>query len=216
MSSTDPGTMCPPSTVPTTVPTAAATARTRRRRSGFAALVLPLAALSLTLSACASGEPAAEPTDQETTVQSATPQPSPSSAPASPTPPPASAPASASASASASAPASNALLTISIKQDAAAEPAQYVLECIDGAPGPATTLPGADAACARLSELGAQFFTARPNKDVICTQQYGGPQTASITGEIDGTSVLAAFALTDGCEISRWNSVRDILGAPGT
>jgi hypothetical protein len=92
---------------------------------------------------------------------------------------------------------------------------QYVLECVDGIPGPASTLPNAAAACARLGEVGAQFFTARPNKDVICTQQYGGPQTASITGDIDGTSVVAAFALTDGCEISRWDRVKDILGTPG-
>ncbi|MCU1633969.1 MAG: serine protease inhibitor [Micrococcaceae bacterium] len=179
-------------------------------------LALPLAALSLALSACTQGGPAAEPTEQETTVQSSTPEPSPAPSPtangpsASPSPTPvptAAAPPAASAG--------SALLTISVKQDAAAEPVQYILECVDGAPGPASTLPNAEAACAALARLGTGFFTARPNKDVICTQQYGGPQTASITGDLNGTSVLAAFALTDGCEISRWDRVRDILGTPG-
>ena len=136
------------------------------------------------------------------------------------TPDPSSAPtATADSSPTASAPpaasATSAALTITVRQDAAAEPVQYVLECVDGAPGPASTLPGAEAACAAVAKLGAEFFTARPNKDIICTQQYGGPQTASISGEINGTPVLAAFALTDGCEISRWDRVRDILGAPG-
>lgn len=190
-------------------------------------LVPPLVALSLALTACSQGGPAAEPTQQETTVQSATPPPSPSSGAPEPTPAP-SGPATGptegttsptegttSPTAEPAASGANARLTISFRQDATAEPVQYVLECVDGAPGPASTLPNAEAACSRLGELGAKFFTARPNKDVICTQQYGGPQTASITGDIDGTSVLAAFALTDGCEISRWDRVKDILGTPG-
>ena len=68
---------------------------------------------------------------------------------------------------------------------------------------------------ATLTRLGTSFFTARPDKDVICTQQYGGPQTASITGELNGTPVVGSFSLTDGCQISRWNSATDLLGAPG-
>ncbi|MFJ6003005.1 serine protease inhibitor [Arthrobacter sp. NPDC092385] len=178
-----------------------------RSRRAAMAVGLPLAVLSLALSACAQGGPAAEPTEQETAVQSSTPDPSSAPPPTAGSSPTASDPSAASAT--------NAALTITIKQDAAAEPVQYVLECVDGAPGPASTLPGAEAACTAVAKLGAGFFTARPDKDIICTQQYGGPQTASISGEIDGTTVLAAFALTDGCEISRWDRVRDILGAPG-
>ncbi|MBG6224988.1 hypothetical protein IWX63_001553 [Arthrobacter sp. CAN_A2] len=182
-------------------------------------VLLPLVALSLALSACTQGPPA-EPDEQETAVQSSTPAPDDSAAP-SPAPGPAtSAPPAASTPPATSAPSgpsasTNAMLTISIRQDDASDPVQYVLECVDGTPGPATTLPDADAACATLTRIGTAFFTARPNKDVVCTQQSGGPQTASITGELDGTSVLASFALTDGCQISRWNSVKDLLGAPG-
>lgn len=155
-------------------------------------------------------------------MQSSTPQPSPTGTPTadgSPTPPAPSATPPATPTDAPSTPAAagdNALLTISLQQDAGAEPVQYVLECVDGAPGPASTLPGAEAACAALARLGTAFFTAQPNKDVMCTQQYAGPQTASITGDFNGTSVLASFALTDGCEISRWDRARDLLGAPGT
>ncbi len=191
-------------------------------------LVLPLAALSLVLSACApsgpgaetSAAPSTESTGTEITVQPSSPasdDPT-SAAPTSPSADPTASPTADSTpqpTASTAASADAALLTISIQQDASAEPMQYVLECVDGAPGPASTLPGSEAACARLVELGTDFFTARPEKDIICTQQYGGPQTASITGDFNGTSVLASFALTDGCEISRWKKVQDILGAPG-
>ncbi len=180
-------------------------------------LALPFAALSLALSACAPSEPTTGPTDQETAMQS----PTPSSAPSASGAPSGSASAAPSAPPSSTPDASpvdslvNAMLTISMWQDASAEPVQYVLECVDGAPGPASTLPDAEAACAALDRLGVEFLTARPNKDIICTQQYGGPQTASITGDVNGTSVRAAFALTDGCEISRWKTAQDILGAPG-
>ncbi|MHA7180014.1 SSI family serine proteinase inhibitor [Arthrobacter sp. MDB2-24] len=191
--------------------------RAARPRRGTVRLALVLTALPLALSAC--GGPAAEPTEQETAVQSSPDSSGPPEASGTPGPfetAGASTPdSSAVPTAPPTAPGTRALLTISIQQDASAEPVQYVLECVDGAPGPASTLPGAEAACAALARLGTRFFTARPDKDIICTQQYGGPQTASITGTLDGTSILASFALTDGCEISRWNRVRDILGAPG-
>ncbi len=186
--------------------------------------MIPLATLSLALSACTTSGPgtgqSAESTGTESPVQSPTPETPASSVPASPTGPPAPTEPTADSTPtpSASTPdaaASNAKLTVAIQQDASSEPVQYVLECVDGAPGPASTLPNAEAACARLAQLGTDFFTARPDKDIICTQQYGGPQTASITGDLDGTSVLASFALTDGCQISRWKQAQDILGAPG-
>ena len=142
---------------------------------------------------------APEPTDADPATPSSTPS---ATTGSTPTPPPAASGTSGS-------------LTVSIAQDASTEAVRYTLECVDGAPGPSTTLPNADAACAALGRLGTKFFTAKPNKDVICTQQYGGPQTASITGELNGTTIRASFALTDGCQISRWKQASDILGAPG-
>jgi hypothetical protein len=39
----------------------------------------------------------------------------------------------------------------------------------------------------------------------VCTQIYGGPQVARVTGRIDGRRVWATLGRTDGCEISRWD-----------
>jgi hypothetical protein len=73
--------------------------------------------------------------------------------------------------------------------------------------GPAGgTLPRPGAACARLARLERPF--APVPKDMACTQIYGGPQVARVTGTFRGRRVWATFKRTDGCEIARWNRVR--------
>lgn len=113
-------------------------------------------------------------------------------------------------------PARTALLTVTVRQTAEAKPETYVLECANGAVGPATTLRGPEAACAAVLALGAEFFTAEPDPDLMCTQQYGGPQTAEIQGTINGVEVSTSFSLTDGCQITRWNALEPVLGPAGT
>lgn len=110
---------------------------------------------------------------------------------------------------------SRTLLEVSIRADESAAPEEYVLECLDGAPGPASTLPDAEAACADVAELGAEFFIAERDPDLACTQQYGGPQTAHVLGTVDGEAVDTEFSRTDGCEISRWDAVQSLLGPGG-
>jgi hypothetical protein len=51
--------------------------------------------------------------------------------------------------------------------------------------------------------------------DVACTQQFGGPETATISGTLDGRRVDARFARTNGCEIARWEKVAPLLEAAG-
>jgi hypothetical protein len=48
-------------------------------------------------------------------------------------------------------------------------------------------------------------------EDVACTQQYGGPETATIKGTLRGEEVDASFSRTDGCEIARWDKVSPLL-----
>ena len=103
------------------------------------------------------------------------------------------------------------LLEITVRPAPEQEPSRHVLECVDGAPGPATTLPDAAQACADVAELGAGFFTAGPDRDRVCTLQYGGPATARVTGTVDGEAVDARFSLTDGCEIARWRAAESLL-----
>jgi hypothetical protein len=67
------------------------------------------------------------------------------------------------------------------------------------------THPNRGRACKRLSALSNPF---RPvPKDVACTQIYGGPAEALVTGTFRGRKISARFNRTDGCQIERWNRV---------
>ena len=44
--------------------------------------------------------------------------------------------------------------------------------------------------------------------NIVCTQVYGGPQEALVTGRFRGNPVSARFSRKDGCAIVRWNRVR--------
>ena len=67
------------------------------------------------------------------------------------------------------------------------------------------THPNAARACARLASLSAPF---RPvPADAMCTQIYGGPEQALVTGTFRGRPVRAVFNRTNGCEIARWNRI---------
>lgn len=74
--------------------------------------------------------------------------------------------------------------------------------------------PDAAAACATLAAVGGDAF-APPPLDEMCTEQWGGPQVATVEGTVDGESVRARFSRTNGCEIGRWDAVATVLGSPG-
>jgi hypothetical protein len=78
----------------------------------------------------------------------------------------------------------------------------YALRCAPAG----GTLPRPAAACTRLARLARPF--APTPKDTVCTQIYGGPQQALVTGRFRGHLVRARFSRTDGCEIARWNRIR--------
>lgn len=91
----------------------------------------------------------------------------------------------------------------------------YTLVCQDGVPSPESQHPMAEAACAALKESPSILTPSTKNTDRVCTQQYGGPQQATVTGIVDETPVEATFARTDGCEISAWNAAQPVLGSSG-
>jgi len=66
------------------------------------------------------------------------------------------------------------------------------------------------AACAAASQLSAADLAPTPG-DTACTQIYGGPETASIKGTLNGEPVDATFNRTNGCEIKRWDTVAPLL-----
>lgn len=74
--------------------------------------------------------------------------------------------------------------------------------------------PGGDhpdpaAACAALDAHPDALAPVAPGR--MCTQQYGGPMTATVTGRWRGDPVDSRFSLTDGCQIARWAALQGLL-----
>ena len=68
--------------------------------------------------------------------------------------------------------------------------------------------------CEAVSKIERKTFEPTPG-NVACTQQFGGPQTATVTGTLRGEPVDSKFSLANGCEISRWRDAAAILDAAG-
>lgn len=65
-------------------------------------------------------------------------------------------------------------------------------------------------ACAVLAQHGATALPPVP-RDRMCTQVFGGAQTAHITGTWRGEKVDARLSRTNGCEITRWQALIGLL-----
>ena len=58
----------------------------------------------------------------------------------------------------------------------------------------------------------AELLTTAPDKARVCTQIYGGPETARVTGTIDDEKVDRRFRRTNGCEIADYTRAARLLG----
>lgn len=109
----------------------------------------------------------------------------------------------------------NAELSITLLESAEAAPQNYTLVCTDGAPAAESKHPTAAAACTALKKNPSLLTPAPTKTDQACTLQYGGPQTAKVTGAVDGVEVSLSFSRTDGCQIALWDAASSILGSSG-
>jgi hypothetical protein len=75
--------------------------------------------------------------------------------------------------------------------------------------------PDPEAACDALEANGARSLPATA-KSRMCSQKYGGPETAVVTGTWRGKVVRSQLNLTNSCEISRWNALKGLLPASGS
>ncbi len=66
--------------------------------------------------------------------------------------------------------------------------------------------------CVFASHLRPADFEPVPD-DVACTELFGGPETATVSGTLEGRRVDARFARNNGCEIARWEKVAPLLEA---
>jgi hypothetical protein len=74
------------------------------------------------------------------------------------------------------------------------------------------THPNAETACTHLQGLEEPF--APIPDDVACTEQYGGPETAHVTGVWGGEPVDLQLSRTNGCTISQWAALGPLLAMP--
>lgn len=47
---------------------------------------------------------------------------------------------------------------------------------------------------------------------MVCTEIWGGPDRAWVTGRYRGTTVSASFSRRNGCEIARWDALEPVFG----
>ena len=71
--------------------------------------------------------------------------------------------------------------------------------------------PDPAAACAALARAGVDAFAPTP-RGVACTEQWGGPQVATVQGTVDGEQISVRFDRTNGCQISRWDRLAPVFG----
>jgi hypothetical protein len=74
--------------------------------------------------------------------------------------------------------------------------------------------PEDSATCRAAGGVRRSAFEPTPG-DVACTQQYGGPQTATVEGTLRGEPIDATFSRANGCEIARWQQAAALLDVAG-
>ena len=68
--------------------------------------------------------------------------------------------------------------------------------------------PDSVSACDAL--LGNEDALKPVARDVACTEIYGGPQVATVSGP----GVQSTFSRANGCEIARWDALADVIELP--
>ena len=103
-------------------------------------------------------------------------------------------------------------LTVSLTEAPGAPEYVFRLTASGGVLAEECTLPDSAAALAAVERHGEDVFFPKPGPPKMCTQQYGGPQVAVVTGWFLGREVHSTFSRTDGCEIARWRAMAPLLG----
>ena len=103
-------------------------------------------------------------------------------------------------------------LTVRLTEAPGAPEYVFRLEASGSSLAGGCTLPDSAAALAAVLQHGEEIFFPKPGPPKMCTQQYGGPQVAAVTGWFRGREVNSNFSRTDGCEIARWRAMAPLLG----
>jgi hypothetical protein len=101
-------------------------------------------------------------------------------------------------------------LRIEVRANPDAETEVATLDC-PAEPRSSGFITDAQRAC-RVVEDNRDLLLHGPPDNIMCTQQYGGPQKATISGTVDGKPVRLAVSREDGCAIATWDALEPILG----
>lgn len=98
------------------------------------------------------------------------------------------------------------------EQPAAGAPdsTQLTVEVTGAQPDPITMEFGCGSADCDLGELAK--VTEPPAEPHACTQQYGGPEKAHVTGTLEGRPVDVTIDRADGCGIAAYEQLFAALG----
>ncbi|POH72218.1 SSI family serine proteinase inhibitor [Arthrobacter glacialis] len=100
-------------------------------------------------------------------------------------------------------------LVVEIRNDG--QNTSYSLQCAGSTALATSKHPNAAKACELLAR-DSKFLDPSPDPtSQMCTQLYGGPATASVTGTIAGKAVDRDFDLKNGCGISAWTAALPLL-----
>ena len=90
-----------------------------------------------------------------------------------------------------------------------ADTVSYELACFGDT---ATLIPDptegvrADRACTALAQADVeQHLVEGPPADQVCTEQFGGPDTAAVTGMLNGNDIDITIDRSKGCGIDTWD-----------
>ncbi len=96
-----------------------------------------------------------------------------------------------------------------------ADPVSYTIGCMGDTFPVTPEVDGVDgaAACTQLGEADVlERLTTGAPAGQACTDIYGGPDVATITGEINGETVDTTVDRADGCGIADWDTLlADVL-----
>jgi len=102
-------------------------------------------------------------------------------------------------------------LQIEIDLGDGSAPQTWTLTCVGFVEG---SHPAAQEACDHLAGMERPF--APLPDDVVCSQQYGGPETARVLGRWGGEPVELQLSRVDGCRIAQWDALVPVVPAPAS
>lgn len=97
-------------------------------------------------------------------------------------------------------------LVVELDRGDGSPPERWTLTCVGVVEG---DHPQAEQACEHLQAMDDPF--APIPDDAVCTQIYGGPETARVTGLWRGQPVDLALSRSDGCRIDQWDRLGPLL-----